>query len=162
MHSNIQLTSPVRNQPPFIRQLNELLTRYYDSAKGYKEAAEKVDNEGFTRIFSDLAITRKRFTEELISEIQALGGFPDTGTSLEGDLHRQWIRLKDLFVNGDESQILEECLRGESYLIKTIDKILQEEWLSKRLYQRIHQQQQSVHSDLRRLNTLQETMNMSA
>jgi uncharacterized protein (TIGR02284 family) len=149
---------PVNKSNQLISSLNHLLTRHHDATKGYQEVQEKVENKGFTKIFSDLVFSRKSFSRDLETEIKAMGYTPNNRSSIEGDLHRTWIKLKDLFVNGDEEEILEEVIRGEEYLLKAYVDVLENENLSGDLYKKLEKQHNIIQADVRRMKIMHETM----
>ncbi|WP_318309320.1 ferritin-like domain-containing protein [Flagellimonas crocea] len=105
-------------------KLNELLERTYDAEKGFKQAAEKVDNKTIKQFFIDSAKQRYEFGHELKAEIKAFGQSPDKGGSTKGTLHRSWIDFKSLFTNNNEEAMLEEVNRGEKEAIETYNDIL--------------------------------------
>lgn len=159
MHTYMPMTAmPVNKSNQLISSLNHLLTRHHDATKGYQEVQEKVENKGFIKIFSDLVFSRKSFSRDLETEIKAMGYTPNNRSSIEGDLHRTWIKLKDLFVNGDEEEILEEVIRGEEYLLKAYVDVLENENLSGDLYKKLEKQHNIIQADVRRMKIMHETM----
>jgi uncharacterized protein (TIGR02284 family) len=107
-------------------KLNELLERTYDAEKGFKKAAEKVDNTTLKEFFKNSANQRYNFGKELKAEIISFGQAPEKGGSTKGTLHRSWIDFKALFSTNTEEAILEEVLRGEKEAIATYNDILQD------------------------------------
>lgn len=105
-------------------KLNELLERTYDAEKGFKQAAEKVDNKTIKDFFENRAKQRYNFGHELKTEINSFGQAPDKGGSTKGTLHRSWINFKSLFTSNNEEAMLEEVLRGEKEAIETYNDIL--------------------------------------
>jgi len=105
-------------------KLNELLERTYDAEKGFKQAAEKVDNKTIKQFFMDRAKQRYDFGHELKAEIKAFGQSPEKGGSTKGTLHRSWIDFKSLFSTNNEEAMLEEVNRGEKEAIATYNDIL--------------------------------------
>ncbi|MBT8186680.1 MAG: PA2169 family four-helix-bundle protein [Croceitalea sp.] len=105
-------------------KLNELLTKTYDAEKGFKEAAENVDNTVIKEFFEERAKQRYNFGHELKEEIKAFGQSPDKGGSTKGDLHRAWINLKTFFSTNNEEALLQEVERGEKAAIETYNDIL--------------------------------------
>lgn len=94
-------------------KINALLTKNYDAEKGYKKAAEIVENNKLKQFFETQAQQRSHFGHQLKSEIQNFDAIPDTGTSLKGDAHRTWIDIKTTFTSNDEKAILNEVQTGE-------------------------------------------------
>ena len=108
-----------------IKHLNELLEKNLDAEKGYKESAEKVDNNTQLAAFMRTsATTRGQFAQELRGEIVSLGGDPTESTSAASNLHRTWINLKDAFSGDDNEAVLEECIRGEEAALKDYDEAI--------------------------------------
>lgn len=105
-------------------KLNELLERTYDAEKGFKAAAEKVENPTIKQFFEKRAEQRYNFGHELKREIKAFGQEPDKGGSAKGTLHRNWMNLKSFFSNNDEEAMLEEVIRGEKEAVETYNDII--------------------------------------
>jgi len=55
---------------------------------------------------------------ELQSEVRALGGDPETSSSVSGTLHRAWVDLKSTLTGKDDTAILNEVERGEDVALK--------------------------------------------
>ena len=94
-------------------KLNELLEKNYDAEKGYKKAAEIVENPQLKSFFKDQAQNRYDFGHELKSEIRNYGETPEKGGSFKGATHRTWMDIKSTFTSNDEEAILEEVVKGE-------------------------------------------------
>ncbi|NAY92675.1 PA2169 family four-helix-bundle protein [Muricauda sp. JGD-17] len=105
-------------------KLNELLERTYDAEKGFKQVADKADNEVIREFFEDRAKQRYDFGHELKKEIKAFGQNPDKGGSTKGTFHRRWIDFKSLFTSNDDEAILEEVKRGEKEAIETYNDLI--------------------------------------
>lgn len=107
-----------------IRALNELIEKNYDAEKGYKEAVTDVENHELKDYFTKSVEQRYEFGHELKAEIEKLGGTPEKGTSITGDLHRLWINLKSLVMGKDVEAVVNECERGEEATIADYEKVL--------------------------------------
>jgi len=107
-------------------KLNELLERTYDAEKGFKQAADKVDNKTIKQFFLDSHNQRENFAKELKAEIMSFGEKPEDSGSAKGTLHRSWINFKSLFSSNSEEAMLEEVHRGEKEAIETYNDILQD------------------------------------
>ncbi|WP_222983087.1 ferritin-like domain-containing protein [Flagellimonas meishanensis] len=105
-------------------KLNELLERTYDAEKGFKQVAEKANNQVIKEFFENRAKQRYDFGHELKKEIKAFGQNPDKGGSTKGTLHRTWIDFKSLFTSNDDEAMLEEVSRGENEAIETYNDII--------------------------------------
>ena len=78
-------------------KLNELLERTYDAEKGFKQAADKVDNKTIKQFFLDSHNQRQNFGKELKAEIMSFGEKPEESGSTKGSIHRSWINFKSVF-----------------------------------------------------------------
>jgi uncharacterized protein (TIGR02284 family) len=96
-----------------INHLNHLLNRNYDAESGFVEAANHINSTPLNRWFQENSLQRYRFGKEIKAEIRNLGGTPDKGTSLLGEMHQFWMDLKSHFTGNDEPSMLEEAIRGE-------------------------------------------------
>lgn len=90
------------------KKLNHLLEKNYDAEKGYRFAAEKVEDPGLKSFFVERAMERYDFGHELKSEIRQFGTSPEEGSSFEGDIMRSWMNLKSHLSTDKEESILEE------------------------------------------------------
>lgn len=106
--------------------LNALLTKNYDAEKGYKEASEKIDHSVLQTYFESQAKNRYDFGHQIKELILKYGGEPDKGTSVEADLHRVWISIKEAFNTGDKA-VFDECIRGEEEFISEYERIIASE-----------------------------------
>lgn len=115
------------NNKEVIKCLNELLTKNYDSEKGYKTAAENVRDPKLISMFNRYGKQRYDFGHAIKNEIKLIGGEPDKGTSFTGDVHRAWMDFKIAFTDDNKEQMLAECVRGEKACLEDyndkLDKI---------------------------------------
>lgn len=146
------------NADKIISSLNSLLTKNYDSEKGYKEAAEKTESPRLKAIFTRRAEQRYRFGHELKAELKALGGTPDKGTSVLGDLHRGWINFKTLFTSETDEAILEECARGEEACLEEYNEVLENTALTVSTRGVVENQRNSVKMALTQVEALEEAI----
>jgi uncharacterized protein (TIGR02284 family) len=61
---------------------------------------------------------------ELQQEVRALGGNPETSSSIAGALHRRWVDIKGLVTGKDDEAILNECERGEDVAKRSYSEAL--------------------------------------
>lgn len=144
------------NNDKIISRLNDLLTKSYDAEKGYKQAADQVKSNRLKSIFERRAQQRYDFGHELKNEIRNLGGTPDKGTSIAGDLHRGWINIKSALSFDTEESVLEECSRGEQNAINEYNEVLKESNLPVRLRAVLENQRNSIQMALNEVETLEE------
>ncbi|RMA66376.1 uncharacterized protein (TIGR02284 family) [Ulvibacter antarcticus] len=106
------------------KRLNELLEKNYDAEKGYKRAAEIVDNSKLKQFFENQAQYRNKFGHELKTEITNFGETPEKGTSITADAHRVWMSIKSTFTSNDEEAILKEVQKGELAAVEEYNEII--------------------------------------
>ena len=94
------------------KRVNDLLEKNYDAEKGYKKAAEIVDNNKLKQFFNEQAQNRYDFGHQLKSEIENFGETPDKGGSTKGSMHRTRMDTKSTFTSKDEQAILNEVKTG--------------------------------------------------
>ncbi|MDR6301874.1 ferritin-like domain-containing protein [Mesonia maritima] len=109
------------------KKLNQLLEKNYDSEKGYKDAAERVENPKMKDFLSEQAQKRYDFGNQLKSEIKNYGKSPDKGGSVKGAAHRAWMDLKAAVSSSKAENIMEEVQRGEQSAIDEYDEVIAED-----------------------------------
>jgi uncharacterized protein (TIGR02284 family) len=131
------------------KRLNELLEKNYDAEKGYKKAAEIVENERLVNFFNEQAQNRYDFGHELKSEIRNHGEEPDKGGSATGSAHRTWMDIKTTFTSNDEEAILEEVQTGEEKALEEYNEIIADTTLLPSTQRILEKQRDSVQEALR-------------
>lgn len=106
----------------FIKRLNVLLGKNYDTEKVFTSAANHVKNEGLKSFFEEKARQRYDFGDELKAEIKSFGESPEKGASVDGAAHRAWMNLKMAFSSDNEESVLEEIIRAEKAALKIVTK----------------------------------------
>lgn len=145
-----------------IDALNDLLTRNYDAEKGYKEAAENVESPSLQQTFRELSQQRYNFGHELKQELTKLGGEPEKGSSIAAGLHRAWMDLRSALASNEESNILDECIRGEEAAVKTYESTLNDTAFSTETRMIVNRQYETIQrslQDMRRLKNTYKTTN---
>jgi uncharacterized protein (TIGR02284 family) len=105
-------------------KLKKLLEKNYDAEKGYKKAAEKVENTKLKQFFNDQAQKRYDFGHEIKTEIKNYGETPDKGGSATGTMHRTWMDIETAFSSNNEETILGEVQKGEKAAIEEYDEVI--------------------------------------
>lgn len=101
-----------------IELLNELIVTCKDGEKGYREAAEGVENAFYRMLFTEYSRQRSKFASDLKAQVVMLGGEPYRKGTVRGTLHRGWMNLKTAIAGHDDDAIVSECQRGEEIAIK--------------------------------------------
>ena len=113
------------NQKEIISTINELIETLKDGQKGFKEAADAVNDPQLKSLFTGYSAQRSRFARELQAQVTSIGeAEPETGGSAAGAMHRGWINLKSAITSQDESAILAECERGEYSAVQEFEKAM--------------------------------------
>lgn len=130
-----------------VKTLNQLIKLCNDGNRGYKEAAEQIENDEIRTILYRLSQQRALFEAELKNEVRNLGGDvedrgPDESEgTLLGNLHRKWIDIKDKLTSKDYEAILEECKRGDKTAYEAYEEALKEnlpEFIKEMLVSQLH------------------------
>ena len=101
----------------FVSVLNDLIEVCKDGERGFREAAEGVQNHELRTIFEKYSRQRAGFAAELQVEVSRIGGSPEKSGSAAGALHRGWINLKAAITGKNDHAILEEAERGEDVAV---------------------------------------------
>jgi len=108
-----------------ISTLNSLIETCEDGAKGFRTAAEGLQDNSVRQMFNTLASERAQFASDLRSEVRHLGGEPEQGGSLSGAMHRGWIDIKSAVTGGSDSAIIAEAERGEDSAVSAYQTAMQ-------------------------------------
>ena len=138
------------------KKLNALLEKTYDAEKGFKKAAENVDNESLKTYFNKKASERYVFGHDLKTEIKSYNQEVDKGGSTTGSAHRAWMDLKALFSFDDEESMLEEAIRGEEASLEEYDDVLKETSLPSSTKELLLKQKKSIENGLYNIKSLEE------
>ncbi len=138
------------------KKLNDLLENTYDAEKGFKNAADNVDDGNLKRYFAGKAQERYDFGHALKSEIKQFGQEVEKGDSLTGKAHRSWMDLKSLFSSDDEEAMLEEAIKGEKKAIEAYDEVLKETSLPNSTQALLQQQRNKINTGLMNIKSLED------
>lgn len=141
-----------------VNVLNELLERNYDAEKGYKKAAEDIDNSLLKDFFKEYSGQRYNFGHEIKDEIRRIGGDPDKGSSITSDLHRTWIDVKSLLTGKDSEAVVKECIRGESAALEDYEDALRRNDLPPSAREVVQTQHDKIQSAITRLNQIEKML----
>ena len=92
--------------------INEILALLEDGRKGYQEASERAEDASVKLHLNELSMARIQLVDDLAraSDEEPAGG------TLKGTLHRAWIEVRDAIPTSDNTNVLRECERGETFL----------------------------------------------
>lgn len=137
-------------------KLNSILEKTYDAVKGFKKAAENVENSALKSYFKSKAEERYNFGHELKSEIRTFNEDIDKGGSVAGSAHRTWMDIKAMFSLDDEESMLEEAIRGEKSAIEEYEDVLQETSLPSHTKAILEAQKNKIQSGLENIKSLED------
>jgi uncharacterized protein (TIGR02284 family) len=100
-------------QKKSVEVLNDLLQVNNDRIENYTKASSEVHEEDLKNTFSQLVDDSNKCRQELINEIQKLGGTPVTGTSTSGKFYKAWMDVRTALTNNDRKTILRTCESSE-------------------------------------------------
>ena len=105
--------------------LNKLIEINNDRIEGYETASKETDEIELKTLFAQLAKTSQDCNEELIDEVDQLGGEPIEGTKASGKFFRAWMDVKSALTGKDRKAILDSCEYGEDVAVNTYKKVLE-------------------------------------
>lgn len=100
-----------------------LVDTIYDSLEGYRKAAETAESPALKSILTKQAEKRQVTLDLLNAELARTGGSLVTKGTVSGELHQVWLKVTDLFENGDEAAV-ERVEEGEEYLAEKMEEAL--------------------------------------
>lgn len=104
--------------------LNDLIRIVEDSHGGYRQAAEKSEDDDLKALFNDLAAQRGAIVRELQRLVAEQGGAPDIGGTIVGGAHRFFLDLKETVLGRDRAAIIAEVQRGEGECVRLYNEAL--------------------------------------
>jgi uncharacterized protein (TIGR02284 family) len=140
------------------KALNNLVELLIDSRKGYQEAAERVEAPHLKQLLTKLSTERAPLISEVESQLRMVGedDMPKDGT-VKGDLHRAWIDIRDSLSGSENANVLDECERGEKYLLERYDDIIKDEDVSPQVKTMLNTQRTKVQSNINEVQALHAT-----
>jgi uncharacterized protein (TIGR02284 family) len=107
--------------------LERLLEVARISHKGYKDAAEHVENPSLQMYFMQFAQQRAQYADELSTLILNAGGSPADAESFSGTMMRAWIDFKSGFIGSNTNEIIDQCLKEEQTTLIEFEKAQKED-----------------------------------
>lgn len=138
------------------KKLNDLLENTYDAERGFKKAADNVEDGNLKRYFAGKAQERYDFGHALKSEIKQFGQKVDKGDSLTGKAHRSWMDIKSLFSSDTEEAMLEEAIKGEKKAVEAYDDVLTETNLPSSTQALLQEQRNKINNGLMNIKSLED------
>ncbi|WP_166826038.1 PA2169 family four-helix-bundle protein [Thalassoroseus pseudoceratinae] len=109
-----------------VEGLQKLIRYNIDSYKGFREAADEVEDQRLKSLFTAIAQERSDFATELQNFVEWNGQEAEDDGSVMAAMHRVWIDVRALFSDGDSYAILAEAERGEDEIKEAYEEVLKE------------------------------------
>lgn len=106
--------------------LNTLIEINNDRIEGYETASKETEETDLKMLFSKFSQTSQKCKQELVNEVQKLGGTPIEGTKTTGKFFRVWMDVKAALTRKDREAILNSCEFGEDQAADTYEKVLKD------------------------------------
>lgn len=139
-----------------IEVLNTLITINNDRIEGYKTAYDEADEYDLRTLFEKFSATSQKCKQELVSEVNKLGGTPSEGTKTMGKFFRVWMDVKAALTNKDRKIILNSCEYGEEIAVQTYERVLKSDvaYLNAKQQAMIKAQYASLKADHEKVKSL--------
>lgn len=109
-----------------LKGVQDLIEINIDSANGFAEAAEKVENNAIATLFRTCAEERRANANDLKSLAHINGEEPESDGSWKAKMHRWWIDIRSTVQGGDEHAMLAEAERGEDAIKHRYEDVLKD------------------------------------
>ncbi len=107
-----------------VASLNELIEICVDGEKGFRTAADGVQEAELRALCLQCANQRAKFANELKDEIRQYNTQPKDDGSVSGAIQRGWMNIKAMVLNNDENQIIASCEEEEDRAKAAYEKVL--------------------------------------
>lgn len=130
-----------------IKTLNDLIETTLDSAHGYRNAAEGVDNPEFKTLFTERAGKREELSRRLQEEVRSFGGEPEDDQSLLGRIHNKFAELRGDLMGRDDKGVIDEVERGEDVIKAQFENAARDTELPEPIRQRVMEEYTEIKAD---------------
>jgi uncharacterized protein (TIGR02284 family) len=110
-----------------ISTLNDLIETSKDGEEGFRTVAEDISDTQLKTLFANRSQSCALAAAELQEFVRALGGDPETRSSVSGTLHRRWVDIKAAVTGKDDEAMLNECERGEDVAMRSYRNALEKD-----------------------------------
>lgn len=138
-----------------LKNIAELLI---DSRKGYQEAADRAEAPHLKQLLNRLSTERSPLVSEVGSQLRMLGEdeVPKDGT-VKGSMHRAWIDIRDSISGSENANVLDECERGEKYLLERYDELMNDNDIAPNVRTMLSTQRTKIQSNISEIQALHAT-----
>ena len=114
----------METQKSVVDSLNDLLRDNCDAKRGYRKAAEQLDDPSLKGLFMSLSEQRDNFKKIIREEILSLGGEPQIFRQVDGPIQVAFARPDLLLTLNTVGKTLDGCLRIEASDLKSLKQTL--------------------------------------
>lgn len=107
-----------------VAALIDLIATCKDGEAGYRSAAGHMAIPEIRQFLLGCAVRRRRFAEDLQSQVRRFGGEVCVRGTAKAAAHRRLIELRAAFALDDTDAILSECERGERAAVRHYEAAL--------------------------------------
>jgi uncharacterized protein (TIGR02284 family) len=93
--------------------VRDLVSINRDAAKGFKTAADSIEDPAVSRMFLRQSSEREAFAQDLLGLAGSKRSEVDKDGTVTGTMHRWWLDLKGTMSSDSLQSVLEEAERGE-------------------------------------------------
>ena len=141
-----------------INVLNSLITINNDRIQGYETAIDETEDQDLKTMFNQFIQTSRNCKNELVSTVTKLGGKPDDGTRMDGEIYRAWMDFKALVTGKDRKAILNSCEYGEDVALNTYEKALKDKDLDPQHRTIVSAQHDKIKADHDKVRSMRDAM----
>lgn len=142
-----------------VGELNDPYQLMADGRRGYMEAAERAKSARSAEILMRLSRQREGMEKELGDAVRRFKRDDHTqeGT-LKGVLPRVWMEITTALGKADDHNMVEECARGERYLLERLDAVIGDEGIAPSSKALLMEQRGMVIEDLAQVEQLRSVL----
>jgi len=105
--------------------LDTLISINNDRIEGYEIASKETEELDLKTLFAQFISTSEKCKQELVMEVNALGGKIAEGTMTSGKFFLGWMDVKAALTENNRKAIFKSCEYGEDKAQDTYDKVLE-------------------------------------
>ena len=110
-----------------IEVLNTLIQINNDRFEGYDTAFKETEEQDLKALFSQFMLTSQKCKQQLVDEVNRLGGKPTESKRLTSKFFRVWMDVKAFITGKDRKAILGSCEYGENIAVETYQNVLNDD-----------------------------------
>ena len=109
-----------------VEEIKELMTANVNSAKIFREAADRTDKAHLQTLFREIATSRESNASELQNALSISGEFHEQESSLAAPLRSWWMKVRDTIQSDEEVGLLSALESAEDNILHAYEKSLKE------------------------------------